>query len=182
MSILLKNATYIDWETLVFTDGDILVEEGPGGSIAMMQNGDEQVSDTRTTIIDCTGKLVTRSFAIGHHHVYSALARGMPPPAKKPVNFREILQTIWWTLDKCLDAEMIRYSALVTAMAAAKAGSTFVIDHHASPGCIEGSLDIIAEAFDEVGVSHLLCYEVTDRDGRDKALMGLRETERYLGK
>jgi cytosine/adenosine deaminase-related metal-dependent hydrolase len=67
-------------------------------------------------------------------------------------------------------------------MAAAKAGSTFVIDHHASPGCIDGSLDIIAEAFDTVGVGHLLCYEISDRDGKDKALQGLVETERYLSK
>jgi cytosine/adenosine deaminase-related metal-dependent hydrolase len=181
MSILLKNATYIDWDTLAFTDGDILVEEGLQGGLHFIGE-DAKLPGRPGTTIDCVGKLVTKSFAIGHHHVYSALARGMPPPDRKPVNFREILQTIWWTLDKCLDKEMIRYSALVTAMAAAKAGSTFVIDHHASPGCIGGSLDIIAEAFDEVGVSHLLCYEVTDRDGRDKALMGLRETERYLEK
>lgn len=181
MSILLKNATYIDWETLVFTDGDILVEEGLHGGLHFIGE-DAKVPGRPGTTIDCKGKLVTRSFAIGHHHVYSALARGMPSPVKKPVNFREILQYVWWTLDKCLDAEMIRYSALVTAMAAAKAGSTFVIDHHASPGCIEGSLDMIAEAFDEVGVSHLLCYEVTDRDGHDKALKGLKETERYLGR
>jgi len=180
MSLLLKNATYIDWETLEFSNLDILVEEGIDGGIRMHSPGEaiELPADCET--IDCTGKLVTKSFAVGHHHVYSALARGMPPPKKKPGNFLEILQTIWWTLDKCLDEEMIRYSALVTAMAAARAGSTFVIDHHASPNCIEGSLDIIAAAFEEVGISHLLCYEVTDRDGNHRALRGLKETERYL--
>ena len=72
---------------------------------------------------------------------------------------------------------MIEASALATAIACAKAGSTFVIDHHASPNHIEGSLDIIAKAFDRVGVSHLLCYEITDRDGLDKAEEGLHETE-----
>jgi len=75
---------------------------------------------------------------------------------------------------------MIEYSALTTAIACAKAGSTFVIDHHASPNFIEGSLDIIAKAFDKVGVSHLLCYEITDRDGLGKAEQGLSETENYI--
>jgi len=75
---------------------------------------------------------------------------------------------------------MIEASALATAMACAKAGSTFVIDHHASPNFIEGSLEIIAGAFKKVGISHLLCYEITDRDGLDKAEKGLAETENYL--
>ena len=181
MSILLKNATYIDWETLVFRQGDILVEEGQNGRIRFpARKSVAAVAGLVSQTIDCSGTFVTKSFAIGHHHVYSALARGMPPPARKPANFREILTYIWWTLDKCLDEEMIRYSALVTAMAAAKAGSTFVIDHHASPGHITGALSVIAEAFDEVGVGHLLCYEVTDRGGHKKAVMGLQETERYL--
>ncbi len=180
MSIFLQNATYIHWDSLEFQAADILVEEKPDGKITLMKPGTAETDGH--TVIDCNGKLVTKSFAICHHHVYSALARGMPAPPKSPVNFREILQYIWWTLDKSLDEETIRYSALVTAMAAAKAGSTFVIDHHASPNCIEGSLDIIAEAFDEVGVSHLLCYEATDRDGMDKAEKGLAETARYLEK
>ncbi|RLD48938.1 MAG: amidohydrolase, partial [Bacteroidetes bacterium] len=71
-------------------------------------------------------------------------------------------------------------SALSTAIACAKAGSTFVIDHHASPNFIGGSLELIANAFERVGVSHLLCYEITDRDGQGKAEQGLAETENYL--
>lgn len=178
MSILLQNATYIHWDSLEFEAADILVEDKPDGKISLMKPNTTPAEGHH--VIDCSGKLVTRSFAIGHHHVYSALARGMPSPPKAPVNFREILEFIWWKLDKSLDEGSIRYSALVTAMAAAKAGATFVIDHHASPNCIEGSLDIIAEAFDEVGVSHLLCYEATDRDGEDRAQRGLAETARYL--
>ncbi len=180
MDILLKNTTFIEWDTLNFRTGDLLVEEGPKGSIRWVTDEKEVAEASRHEVIDCSGKLVTRSFAVGHHHVYSALARGMPPPPKPPADFREILKYIWWTLDKSLDSDTIRYSALATAIAAAKAGATFVIDHHASPNSIEGSLDIIAAAFDEVGISHLLCYEATDRDGTDKARKGLEETERYL--
>jgi len=176
MPLLLENATYIDWKTLEFKTTNILVEEGKNGKISFTDH--TYIKDTET--LDCKGKLVTKSFAVGHHHVYSALARGMPAPKKNPVNFNEILQYIWWTLDKALDKEMIEASALSTAIACAKAGSTFVIDHHASPNFIEGSLDIIANAFDKVGVSHLLCYEITDRDGQEKAEQGLAETENYL--
>jgi cytosine/adenosine deaminase-related metal-dependent hydrolase len=177
--IFLKNGTWIDWQTLEFKKTDILVEEGPDGKILFDRDPEETKNDRE---IDCSGKFIIRSFANGHHHAYSALARGMPAPKKNPVNFLEILQSIWWNLDKALDLEMIRLSGLVTAMACAKNGVTFVIDHHASPFAIEGSLEILAQAFEEIGVSHLLCYEISDRDGLGFARKGLAETAAYLKK
>ncbi len=177
MSILLKNATFIDWKTLQFTQTHILIEAGTKGKLLFLKD----ISDvTAGTVIDVQGRFVTKSFAVGHHHAYSALSRGMPAPAKTPANFYEVLQYIWWNLDKSLDKDMIEASALATAVASAKAGSTFVIDHHASPNFIEGALEIMAKAFEKVGVSHLLCYEITDRDGLDKARKGLEETENYM--
>lgn len=177
--LLLKNGTFIDWLTLEFHRGDLLVEPGVQGGIRLL---DSEPLPKNIETLDCTGKLITKSFACGHHHIYSALARGMPAPKKNPVNFLEILQYVWWNLDKALDLEMIWASALVTAMSCAKNGVTFVIDHHASPFAIAGSLEIIAEAFDEVGVGHLLCYEISDRDGKDIARKGLEETAAYLEK
>jgi cytosine/adenosine deaminase-related metal-dependent hydrolase len=180
MSILLKNATYVNWESLEFTQTNIIVNDGVNGSIRFINDlkGVDRSIDYQT--IDCKGKLVTKSFAVGHHHAYSAMAKGMPAPKKQPNNFSEILKYVWWTLDKCLDKETIELSALVTAMACAKAGSTYVIDHHASPNFIKGSLEVMARAFEKVGINHLLCYEITDRDGMDKGQEGLRETEEYL--
>ncbi len=177
--IFLKNGTWIDWQTLEFRKTDILVEEGPDGKLFF--DPDPERTE-HITGIDCSGKFITRSFANGHHHSYSALARGMPAPKKNPINFSEILQFIWWNLDKALDPDMIRLSGLVTAMACVKNGVTFVIDHHASPFAIEGSLEILAQAFEEVGVGHLLCYEISDRDGLDIARKGLTETATYLEK
>ncbi|MBW6490489.1 MAG: amidohydrolase family protein [Lentimicrobium sp.] len=179
MSILLTNGTYIDPITLKFATTNILVEEGEGGKISFLKH---IPLDNTSPILDCQGKYITKSFANGHHHVYSALSRGMGAPRKNPENFQEILQYIWWTLDKALDLDMVRYSALVTAMACAKSGVTFAIDHHASPFAVKGSLETIAQAFDEVGVGHLLCYEITDRDGLDIARQGLEETAAYLSK
>lgn len=177
MSILLTNATYIDWQSLAFTKTHILVEEGKNGTIKCI---DDLTLYPDCQVIDCTGRFVTRSFAVGHHHAYSAMAKGMPSPKKNPENFYEILQYVWWNLDKNLTRESVEYSALITAMACARAGSTFVIDHHASPNFISGSLEIMAKAFEKVGISHLLCYEITDRDGLEKAQQGLDETAEYL--
>ncbi|MGB4205587.1 MAG: amidohydrolase family protein [Bacteroidales bacterium] len=180
MAIILKNATYIDWETLDFKPTHIIVPEGETQALIFADVSEEFEKNENAQIIDCKGKFVTKSFAVGHHHVYSALSRGMPPPEKQPRNFREILQYIWWKLDKVLDKETIEASALATAIACAKAGATFVIDHHASPGSIDGSLEIIAKAFEKAGINHLLCYEITDRDGLEKAELGLKENERHL--
>lgn len=180
MSIILKNATFIHWKTLEIIQTSIAVETGTEGGIAFLPANLEGIDISKDEVIDCRGKLVTHSFAIGHHHVYSALSRGMPIPPKQPENFLQILEYVWWNLDKALDKEMIEASALATAIACAKAGSTFVIDHHASPNAIKGSMEIIAHAFDRVGVSHLLCYEISDRDGIEKANQGLEETEDFL--
>jgi cytosine/adenosine deaminase-related metal-dependent hydrolase len=131
-------------------------------------------------VIDCEGKYVTKSFGNAHHHIYSALARGMPPPKSQPENFYEILKYIWWNLDKNLDLDIIEASALFAAAESLKSGVTFVIDHHASPFAIDGSLETIAGAFEFVGLSHLLCYEISDRDGTQIGLEGFSQTEEYL--
>lgn len=181
MAIILKNACYIEPETLSFTQCTIKIYPGSQGKTTFIKQNEVFHPDPGDDVIDCTGKLVTKSFVVGHHHVYSALARGMPAPPVSPTNFVEVLQYIWWKLDQALDKDMIEASALATAIACAKAGSTFVIDHHASPGFVDGSLEIIATAFDKIGISHLLCYEITDRYGPKNAAAGLRETANYLG-
>jgi len=181
MAILLKNATFIHWETLQFDKKNILVEEDSGQPLQFITQQELTLLPADgIRVIDCEGLFVTKSFGVGHHHVYSGLARGMPAPAKTPANFREILQYIWWNLDKMLDKETIEASALATAIACAKAGSTFAIDHHASPGYIRGSLEVIAGVFEKVGVGHLLCYEVTDRDGMHLAQDGLEENLHHI--
>jgi cytosine/adenosine deaminase-related metal-dependent hydrolase len=104
----------------------------------------------------------------------------MPAPPRQPRSFPEILELVWWRLDVALDLEMIRWSAMLGALEALESGTTAIIDHHASPNAIEGSLDVIAEACAEVGVRVSCCYEVTDRHGLDGAKAGLAENERFL--
>ena len=181
MTLYLKDATYIDWKTLGFHSTHLAVSPGVDGGIRLLDAlPPESARKDDDSLFECNQRLVTKSFACGHHHIYSALARGMPALAKTPQNFPEILEYIWWRLDKALDTEMIEASALVSALYCLKNGVTFVIDHHASPFAIEGSLDTIAAAFDRVGVSHLLCYEISDRDGDGPREKGLQETDKYL--
>ncbi len=177
MTLYIKNATFIDWKTLAFQKTDIQVDEGKNAGIQLI---DSVPSNAKGDILDAQGRFVTKSFGCGHHHIYSTLSRGMPAPAKNPGNFLEVLKYIWWNLDKNLDLDMIRASAAASALFCAKNGVTFVIDHHASPFAIEGSLSIIKKAFDAVGISHLLCYEISDRDGEEIREKGLAETETYL--
>jgi cytosine/adenosine deaminase-related metal-dependent hydrolase len=122
----------------------------------------------------------TPGMVCAHHHLYSALARGMPPPPRTPTDFGEILELIWWRLDAALDLEMIRWSAMLGALEALEQGTTAIIDHHESPNAIEGSLSVIADACHEVGVRVVCAYGVTDRHGPDGARRGIEENRRFL--
>ena len=122
----------------------------------------------------------TPGLVCAHHHLYSALARGMPAPPRTPSGFVEILEMVWWRLDRALDLESIRWSAMLGALEALERGCTAVIDHHESPEAIEGSLTVIADACAEVGIRVNCAYGITDRHGADGALRGLAENERFL--
>lgn len=115
-----------------------------------------------------------------HTHFYGALSRGMSIPGRPAADFPEILNKLWWPLDKALTYEAVKYSALVCMIDAIKHGTTTLIDHHASQNAISGSLDQIAEAVDMSGIRAALCYEVTDRDGSKKAMDGILENARFI--
>ena len=122
----------------------------------------------------------TPGLVCAHHHLYSALARGMPAPPRTPTGFMEILELVWWRLDLALDADTIEWSAKLGALEALERGCTAIVDHHESPNAIEGSLSIIADACAEVGVRVDCAYGVTDRHGAEGAAAGLAENDRFL--
>ena len=125
------------------------------------------------------GHLVTPGWVVGHTHLYSALARGMPAPRKTPSNFLETLQYLWWVLDRALDLETVYASGIAGLLSATRAGVTGVIDHHASPNCIPQSLSRLQKAFEETGLRGLLCYEVTDRNSPTEGSVGIAENCRF---
>jgi putative selenium metabolism protein SsnA len=115
-----------------------------------------------------------------HTHFYGMFARGLAVPAPAPKDFPEILEKLWWRLDRALSEEDIRVSALMGLVDAIKHGTTTLFDHHASPAFVDGSLDVIAEAVEQAGVRAVLCYEVSDRDGARFTDDGIKENVRFL--
>ncbi len=164
-------------EPQLIEDGALLIQ---GGAIAEVGTTMELTTrHPREERWDAEGQLVMPAAICGHTHFYGAFARGMAIPGEPPSNFPQILERLWWRLDKALTLEDVRYSALVCLVDAIRHGTTTLIDHHASPNAIEGSLDVIAEAVEQAGVRAALCYEVTDRDGPERARAGIEENMRF---
>ena len=181
MKRLIEHVTIWDGADRVIDDGGILID---GESIEAVLTNDSLSSiepDPSVDRIDGSGRLAIPGLTNAHTHLYSSLARGMALPGFAPKTFTQILEQLWWRLDKALDRETIRSSALVGAMEAARCGVTTLIDHHASPGAVEGSLSSLKEAVcDEVGLRASFCYEVSDRDGLAVAERGIAENMRFL--
>jgi len=162
-----------------------LIEDG-----ALYLDGDKIVAVDTTAALrarypeaerfDAGGQLALPAPLCGHTHFYGAFARGWAYPGPAATRFGEILERLWWRLDKLLTPEDVRYSALVCLADAIRHGTTTLIDHHASPFAIPGSLDIIAAEVLRSGVRASLCYEVTDRDGEALAQAGIAENVRFL--
>jgi putative selenium metabolism protein SsnA len=133
----------------------------------------------RVKVLDADGCIVLPGFVIAHHHLYSALARGMPGPPSAPQGFVEVLEKIWWRLDRALDGDLVEVSALVGAVDALKNGVTGIVDHHASPSFIDTSLDRMASGVLRAGARAALCYEATDRHGDAAFEAGLAENARF---
>jgi len=134
------------------------------------------------TVLDSSGASIEPGRINAHTHLYSALAPfGMPEPEPPPESFIQILERVWWRLDRALDLPSLRTAVRYYAASALLAGTTTLIDHHESPSAIEGSLDVIADACEELGIRAVLCYGATERNGgREEARRGLAECRRFL--
>lgn len=130
--------------------------------------------------IDAKGGVIMPAFINTHEHIYSAMARGLSIRGYNPKGFLDILDGQWWTIDRNLTLEQIKYSAMDTIIASIRNGVTTMFDHHASFGQIKGSLFTIAEAAKELGMRACLCYEVSDRDGMAKAKESVMENAEFI--
>ena len=175
-AILIKNALVITYDESqpILPSGQVLVE---GAKISAVGPTVKAPADAQ--IIDANGMVVMPGLINAHHHLYSSFARGFAPPGEPASNFVQILERMWWKLDLALDPEAVRYSALVALLEAIHTGCTTIIDHHASPSCTDGSLDILSETFRQAGLSGCLCYETSDRN---IPADGLAENARFLRK
>ena len=157
----------------VIPQGAVLIQDDKITEIGLTQDLQTRFPDAR--FIDAHGKLIMPGMINTHMHLYSTFARGMDAKSKSPRTFRDILEGLWWKLDKLLSLEDVYYSALPPLIECLKTGTTTIIDHHASPRAITGSLSTLAKAAKEVGIRAAFCYEVSDRDGDVIAQEGIRE-------
>ena len=130
--------------------------------------------------IDAKGGVIMPAFINTHEHIYSAMARGLSIKGYHPKGFLDILDGQWWTIDRHLTLEQTKYSAVETLISCIRNGVTTVFDHHASFGQIGGSLFTIADVAKELGVRACLCYEISDRDGMDKARESVMENAEFI--
>ncbi len=162
----------------IVQDGAIRIQDGLISDVST--TSDLRIRYPGEEELDAGRRIVMPGLICAHTHFYGLFARGMSLRGEPPADFAQILERLWWRLDKALDLDDIRYSALVCLIDAIRHGTTTLIDHHASPHAITGSLDIIAEAAAQAGVRCCLCYEVSDRDGPDAAQAGLEENARCI--
>jgi len=179
MALRIDNLRLWDGRNRVIPEASLLVDDGLIVHVSHVQETTDFPQHSER--IDGHGKLALPGMVNAHTHLYSSLARGMPVSPFAPKSFTEILEQLWWKLDKALDPESVRISALVGAMEAARCGITTLIDHHASPNAIPGSLDALQETVvDELGLRAVLCYELSDRDGAERRDDGIAENLRFL--
>lgn len=181
-SLLIKNGLIVTFgeENKVLEDHVIYIEEGMIKKIFPQA----QITDIYkyAQVIDARGKLIMPGLVNTHMHLYSTFARGIALKSAPPRNFAEILQNLWWKLDKTLSSEDLYYSALIPLIGCIKAGTTTIIDHHASPFSVKGSLDILAKAYNNLGLRGMLAYEISNRDGEKIANEGIEENIKFIEK
>jgi putative selenium metabolism protein SsnA len=178
--MLITNGRIITWVAgdEILADGAVLVRDG---RIAIIGSTAELLASyPGVERLDARGQLVMPGNICAHTHFYGAFARGMGIPGPPLKDFPDILERLWWRLDRALLDVDVAYSALVCLVDAIKHGTTTLVDHHASPNAINNSLDQIADAVQTAGVRAVLCYEVTDRNGRDGTQAGIEENVRFL--
>ncbi|HAT8013675.1 putative aminohydrolase SsnA [Citrobacter rodentium] len=178
MSVLiLKNVTAVQlhpaklWENVdIAIDDDQILDVGSGLGQRYPQAQSKEMR----------GRLVMPGMVCAHNHFYSGLSRGIQANIAPSPDFISTLKNLWWRLDRALDEESLYYSGLICAMEAVRSGCTAVIDHHASPGYIAGSLSQLRNAFLKVGLRGMTCFETTDRnDGMQELMAGVEENIRF---
>ncbi|MBU1077295.1 MAG: putative aminohydrolase SsnA [Spirochaetes bacterium] len=165
-------------ENRIIRNGSVVIEDNLIKDLGNTEEMKKRYPDLK--FLDVKGKVIMPGLVNVHHHLYSTFACGI---STEPAgNFVEILEKLWWKLDRALLLDDIYYSSVIPLIKCIKSGTTTIIDHHASPNAIKGSLKRIAKACKKIGVRSVLCYEVTDRNGSAEAGKGIRENTGFIKK
>lgn len=178
--LLVGNGTVVtrDKENRIIENGCVAIRDDRIAEIGTTAVLREKYRDAQ--FVDAENKLIMPGLINTHMHFYSTFARGMASKSAPPTTFMEILEGLWWRLDKVLTLEDVYYSALVPVIDCIKNGVTTVFDHHASPYAAAGSLFKIADATQKVGLRASLCYEVSERDGAEVLDAGVKENADFI--
>ncbi|HTX74145.1 MAG TPA: putative aminohydrolase SsnA [Rectinemataceae bacterium] len=178
--ILFENVRVISFEPPAVSEAmDVAVaQHGESGAGTVVETGTE-LGAKYPAALRVRGSYLSPGLVCAHTHLYSALARGMMVNIAPSKDFAQQLRHLWWRLDRAIDLPILEASALAGCADAACSGVTSLVDHHAGPEAIDGSLSVIRKAYEQVGIRGLLCYETTDRNGREGARAGVRENVRF---
>jgi len=178
--VLITNAGVISWgnpvevldgRALYIADG-LIADVGPSREL--------EARHPDTPRLDAGGQYVMPGNICAHGHFYSAFAVGMSVPHEAPITLPTILDRLWWPYDRSLREEEVRLAVEVGMVDCIKNGTTTYFDHHSSPNCVDGVLDVVADVVDAAGLRSVLCFEVTDRDGDERTRAGIAENARFV--
>jgi cytosine/adenosine deaminase-related metal-dependent hydrolase len=159
--------------------GELLINDGKIEEIIPDDSKRSHKAKITKEDIDADGRILTVPNINFHDHFYSRLAKGLTIKGQTN-NFHNILKNLWWKLDMILDNEMIKASTQMAGLESIRNGTTYVFDHHSSPNTAKGSLGIIADTLNEIGIRGVLCFEITDRNGKKLSDDGLKENQIFL--
>ncbi|GKT25764.1 protein ssnA, putative [Aduncisulcus paluster] len=182
MTLLVKNGHVftLNDKDEDFDNGAVFI--GESGAIVELGPSEEMCAKYEKEadeVLDAKGGMIAPAFICAHGHFYGVYSRGMDMKDDPPSNFLEVLERLWWRLDRGLDESTNRHSTLICLVDAIRSGTTTIFDHHASPYCTPGSLDTIEKACKDAGVRASLCYEISERNGEEEFIREIDENIRY---
>lgn len=180
MTMLITNATIVSWgkPNEILADSALLIDDGKIADLG--PSADLAARHPDAALYDARGQLLLPGSICAHTHFYGMYSRGLAIPGEPATRFSQILDNLWWPLDQALDEESTRLSALICLVDAIKHGTTTLIDHHASPNFLTGSLDAIADEVEKSGLRAVLSYEVSDRYGEAKMRESIAENVGFI--
>ena len=162
-----------DSENPYFEDGAVVIDGEAVKAVGALADMRAKYPDAE--FVDAKGQVIMPGLINAHTHIYSGLARGLGIEGNNPTNFLEVLEGMWWNIDRHLTMDGTRASAYATVLDCIRDGVTTIFDHHASFCEIPGSLFAIKDVCQELGIRANLCYEVSERDGAEKCGQAIRE-------
>ena len=170
----------MDEKRRVIHDSAVAIEDG---RIVSVGSTDTIPAGFRADeVLEAKGCIVMPGLICSHTHLYGIALRGSALGVKPPTDFLQILQRIWWPVDECLTNADAYATALAASVESLMNGTTCYADTYSAPNAIEGSLDHIARAINEVGVRGVISFEATERRSKEEGRQGLRENLRFIGR